>query len=115
MTITEQIRDGIIILGLTGSFMGESESSLFQEKKFQLLEAGRNKIILDLSEMTMINSAGLGSLIAALVSTRDRGGDVRLARLNKTVAYVIEKVHLDTTFRIFESVEDAVSSFAHRP
>ncbi|HET9131664.1 MAG TPA: STAS domain-containing protein [Terriglobia bacterium] len=111
MTINERMQDGVAVLALVGNFVGETESSLFQEKKFALLEAGRNRIVLDMSGLTMINSAGLGSLIAALVSTRDRGGDLRLAALTKSVAYIIEKVHLDTTLKVFESVDGAVGSF----
>lgn len=95
--------------------MGELDGSRFQEKKFHLIEANHVRVVLDMTELTMINSSGLGSLIAALVSTRERGGDVRLAGLNKTVAYVIEKVHLDTTFRIFETVADAAASFNQLP
>lgn len=111
MTITEQLRGKVIVLGLNGSFMGEPEASLFHKKKYQLLEANRIRIVLDFSETTMINSSGLGSLISALVSIRDRGGDLRLARLSKTIDHVIQKVQLDKIFRIFETVEEAVSSF----
>jgi anti-sigma B factor antagonist len=111
VTITEQLRGTVMVLGLNGSFMGEPETSLFHEKKFQLLEANRITIVLDFSETTMINSSGLGSLISALVSVRERGGDLRLARLSKAIEYVIQKVQLDKIFRIFETLEQAVSSF----
>ena len=111
MTITDQFRGKVIVLGLNGSLMGEPEATLFHTKKFQLLEANQIRIVLDLSEMTMINSSGLGSLISALVSIRDRGGDLRLARLSKTIDDAIQKVQLDKIFRIFETVEEAISSF----
>ncbi len=113
MTITEQFRGKVVVLGLKGNLMGEPEASLFQEKKFQLLEANRTKIVLDLSQMTIINSAGLGSLIAALVSTRTKGGDMLLAGASKSIDYVIQKVQLGKVFKIFETVEEAVSSFEH--
>lgn len=111
MTISEQIDGNVAILALKGRLMGEPETSSLQEKKFQLLEANRTNIVLDLSGLTMVNSAGLGSMIAALVSTRDRGGDIRLARMSKSVEHVIGKVQLDSVFRIFKTVEDAVASF----
>lgn len=111
MTITEELRGKVVVLGLNGSFMGEPEASHFHKKKFQLLEANQIRIVLDLSATSMINSSGLGSLISALVSIRDRGGDLRLARLNKTIDYVIQKVQLDKIFKIFDTVEQAVTSF----
>ena len=85
MIITEQLHEKVVVLGLKGSFMGEPEASFFQEKKFQLLEANRVNIVLDFSELTLINSSGLGNLISALVSTRGRGGDIRLAGVNKSI------------------------------
>jgi anti-sigma B factor antagonist len=114
VTITEQLRGEVIVLGLNGSFMGEPEASLFHKKKFQLLEANQIRIVLDCSKTTMINSSGLGSLISALVSIRGSGGDLRLARLNKTIEYVIQKVQLDKIFRVFETVEEAVTSFEQK-
>jgi anti-sigma B factor antagonist len=111
VTITEQVRGPVTVLGFSGSFMGEPEATQFHQKKFQMLEANRIRIVLDLSETTMINSSGLGSLISALVALRERGGDLRLAKLNKTNEYVMKKVQLDTIFKIFETVDQAVASF----
>lgn len=111
MTITEQLHGKVIVLSLNGNFMGEPETSQFHKKKFELLEANQMRIVLDFSATPMINSSGLGSLIAALVSLRERGGDLRMARLNKTIDYVMQKVHLDKIFKIFSTVEEAVSSF----
>ena len=111
MTIAEQSHGSVSVLGFHGSFMGEPEATLFHQKKFQLLEASRIRIVLDCSKMTMINSSGLGSLISALVTFRDRGGDLRLAKLNSVLESVIQKVQLDKIFRIFGTVDEAVSSF----
>jgi len=113
LNITEQLREGVVVLRLRGPFTGEPESSEFQKKKYELLESTKNKIVLDLAGTTMINSAGLGTLISALVSFRDSGGDLRLARLNKTIDDVIQKVQLDKVFKIYDTVEKAVSSFGH--
>jgi anti-sigma B factor antagonist len=112
MTITEQVRGDVIVLGLKGRFMGEPEATLFHQKKYRLLEAKSIRIVLDLSGIAMINSSGLGSLIAALVTIRDRGGDLRLAALSESVDFVIHKVKLDKVFKVFRTVEEAISSFS---
>ncbi len=91
--------------------MGEPEASLFHKKKFQLIEAKQISLVLDCSEMAMINSSGLGSLISALVSLRALGGDLRFANLSETINFVIQKVQLDKVFRIFGTVEEAAMSF----
>ena len=114
MTITEQVHDKVVVLALKGTFMGEPEATLFQEKKFQLLEENRSKIVLDLSELTLINSSGLGSLISALISTRHKSGDLRLANVSKLIDYVIQQVNLGKIFKIYKTVEEAVASFKEK-
>ena len=111
MTLTEEVRGTVTVLGFVGNFMGEPEASVFQSKKYQLLQENRTRIILDFSQTTMINSAGLGSLISALVSVRAKGGDLRFASLSKSVDEVIKRVNLDKIFMVFETVPQAVSSF----
>ncbi|MGH2568033.1 MAG: STAS domain-containing protein, partial [Bacteroidota bacterium] len=111
VTIIERVDGDVTVLGFQGTLMGEPEASMFQQKKFQLLEAKRNMIVIDLYELKMINSYGLGTLISALVSARNRGGDIFLARVSKDIDYVIKTVQLGKVFKIFETVEEAVASF----
>ena len=111
MKITEQSKGTVIVVGLHGSWMGEQESAAFQEKKFQLLEANKVNIVLDLAELSIIDSSGLGNLISALVPTRNKGGDIRLAQVNKHVQHVIKVVQLERIFKIFATVDEAVASF----
>jgi anti-anti-sigma factor len=105
------MRDDVVVLGLQGTLMGEPEASQFQQKKFQLLESQKTKIILELSELKMINSYGLGTLISALVSARNRGGDIRLSGVSKDIEYVIKTVQLGKVFRIYDTLDEAVKSF----
>ena len=110
LTITQESIGEVTVLSLKGSMMGEPETSEFHELKFQLVESGRTKLVLDLHELKMINSYGLGALIAALVSTRKKNGDIRLARVSKEIEIVIETVQLGKVFKIFESVDQAAAS-----
>jgi anti-sigma B factor antagonist len=111
MTFSEELRGDVTVLKMQGSFLGEPETSQFQSTKFRLLEAKHNRIVLDLSELKVMNSSGLGTLISALVSTRNGGGDIRLSRLTGAVKEVIKNVQLDRIFKIFETAEQAVDSF----
>lgn len=111
MTIAEESFGDVTVLILVGTLMGEPEASEFQRRKFDLLEANRKKLVLDLSGLKLINSYGLGTLIAALMFTRKRGGDIRLASVSNVISHVIQTVQLDKIFEIFETVEEAVQSF----
>ena len=111
LTITQESIGEVAVLKLKGTMMGEPETSDFHEQKFRLLDSGRVNLVLDLSELKMINSYGLGALIAALVTTRKKGGDIRLAHVSKEIDQVIETVQLDKIFKIFRTVEQAATSF----
>ena len=110
LTITETSIGDVSVLSLKGTLMGEPETSEFHERKFRLVESGRIKLVLELSELKMINSYGLGALIAALVSTRKKGGDIHLASVSKDIDYVIQTVQLGKIFKIFRTVEEAATS-----
>jgi anti-sigma B factor antagonist len=111
LTIAEESIGEVVVISLKGTLMGEPETSEFHEHKFRLVESGRTKLVLDLSELRMINSYGLGALIAALVSTRKKSGDIRLARVSKEIDYVIQTVQLGKIFKIFPTVQEAATSF----
>ena len=58
-----------------------------------------------------VDSAGVGVLIAKYLSVRRKGGDLKLLRLSPRPLHVLEISHLRTVFQVFDSEEDAVSSF----
>jgi anti-sigma B factor antagonist len=64
-------------------------------------------IVLDLSQLTFIDSTGLGVLVGAQRRARETGGEVRLAGAAPGVQRVLEVTGLDTVFGVFPSVDDA--------
>ena len=82
MTIYEERRGSVGILSLNGSFVGKPGASLFERAIFGLLKDDCTSIILDLAELKFIDSAGLGAIIAAMVSVGRREGALKLADCN---------------------------------
>ncbi len=72
-----------------------------------LVSAGTVKIVVDLAGTTFLDSSGLGALIAALKTTRQAGGDLRIARPTEAVTTVLELTNLDRVLRPRDSVEEA--------
>jgi anti-anti-sigma factor len=62
-------------------------------------------------DLTLIDSAGIGALVAACVRSRRRGGDVKLLRLNDRNRHALEVTRLDSVFQAFDAEEAAVASF----
>lgn len=74
------------------------------------IEGGHVRLVLDLSQVEYMSSAGLRELVSALKKVRGTG-DLRLARPSPRVQEVLEMAGLDTIFQIFASRDIAMSSF----
>jgi anti-sigma B factor antagonist len=75
------------------------------------IDAGNINVVLDLSSVDYMSSAGLREIVTALKKTKRATGDLRLAQPSDRVREVLEMAGLDTIFRIFTSQSEAVGSF----
>ncbi len=76
-----------------------------------LVENGRYNLVLKLSEVHYMSSAGLRSIVTALRECKKHGGDVRLAQPSERVSEVLSLAGLDSLFQVFDDVTAAVGSF----
>jgi anti-anti-sigma factor len=110
VTITDEQRGEVAILNLRGSFIGSSGVSMFEKAIFPFLNKEIKWIVLDMHLVRAIDSAGLGSIVSAMVSIKRRGGALKLARVNGEIERVLTNMHLDKVFTIYESVSAAEES-----
>jgi len=87
----------------------------FRRHIHDLLDRGRMKILVDLAGVTYIDSSGVGMMAAKLKTVRDKGGDIRLLRLNTRGHRLFSVAKLHTAFEIFTDEAMAVRSFQLRP
>ena len=73
----------------------------------ETVASGQTRIVVDLSQVTFIDSSGLGALISGLKSTRQGGGDLRLADVPEQVMTVLRLTNLDRVLRVHPTVVDA--------
>ena len=111
LVINQQEREGVIILGLSGRLVFGEECDAFDQQVKDLLAANKNKIILNLEEVSYCDSVGLDSLVKALVSAEDRNGDVKLVKPSQRVQDLLDLTKLNTVFDIHTSEEEALASF----
>ncbi|MCG6962678.1 MAG: STAS domain-containing protein [Acidobacteria bacterium] len=76
-----------------------------------LVNSGRVKLIIDLSALSFIDSAGLGALLTAFKTAGAAGGQLVLCGLSQPVKSIFELTRLDRVFPIFDTQEEAVGSF----
>lgn len=88
-------------------------ASDFRAMLLSLIEQGHRRLVVDLTDVSFIDSSGLGALVSALKTLKrsDHGGDVRLARVQPPVVSLLEIIRLNRVFTTYPTVEQAVESF----
>lgn len=86
-------------------------ASQFGEALLSEIESENVQIVLDLSGVDYMSSAGLREIVSALKKAKRKSGDLRIAEPSERVQEVLEMAGLDTIVRIFPSQTDAVSSY----
>jgi anti-sigma B factor antagonist len=110
LNITHNQIDGVSVVHLSGAIFFDQDSSSLRVQVKDLL--GKSpQIVLDLGNVTRIDSSGLGTLVALYVSARKVGGDIKLANLGNHIKEALRITRLVTVFDIFDKTEDAVASF----
>ena len=111
MDIKERVVESVSILDLSGKIvLGEGDVQI-KERIRDLLSDGQRKILLNLGDVSYIDSAGLGSLISSYATTKREGGQLKLVNLTKRVQDLLAITKLITVFDTFESEKEAVASF----
>jgi anti-sigma B factor antagonist len=107
---TRQFQD-VIIVDLIGQIKFGEGSSVLRDTVKDLLAKGHRKILLNLGEITYIDSGGIGELISAFTSTRNQGGELKLLNLTKKVNDLLQITKLYTVFDIRDDEADALAAF----
>ncbi len=112
MTIQERRTGPVTILALSGRLVFEDGDGLLRQRVDDLVASGHVRLIVDLTDLDYVDSAGIGVLIAKYLSVRRKGGDLKLLRLSSRTHHALEITHLLTVFETFDTEEEAVNSFA---
>lgn len=111
LKITNREVNGVTVLDLDGRIvLGEESNALREAVRNQLGGTGK-KIVLNMKNVTYIDSAGLGTLVAAFHSARNQGATLKLANLGSKFQEVLQVTKLITVFDVFDNEAAAVSSF----
>ena len=109
--MTSKEVDGVSVVSLSGRIVLGEESSALRERVKSLLAAGKKKIVLNMSNVTYIDSAGLGMLVAAHVSAKNVGAALHLSNLGTKFHDVLQLTRLLTVFSVYDSEAEAIQSF----
>jgi anti-sigma B factor antagonist len=109
IAIEKQI-GSVITVRLTGRLDLMSAGALKQRLN-EVVADGGVRLVIDLVDVSFIDSSGLGALIGGLKAARLAGGDLRIARANEQARVVFELTRLDRVLPLYASVEEALADY----
>lgn len=111
---TVRDKDGVSIVDLSGRIVLGDGSQIIRDTVKGLLEKGQKRILLNLAEVTYIDSAGLGELVGSFVTTTNQGAKLKLLNVAKRARDVLQVTKLYTVFETFDDEAKAIASFRTR-
>jgi anti-sigma B factor antagonist len=110
-TITTRQNGDVCILDVSGKITLGDGSVVIREAVKKLVADGTKKIVLNLGDVTYIDSSGIGELVSAFTSVSNTGGNLKLLNLTKRVQDLLQITKLYTVFEVFNDEASAVASF----
>ena len=112
LKMTNREVDGVAVVDLDGRIVLGEETSALRDKVKGLVAAGKKKLVLNMGNVTMIDSSGLGALVAAYSSAKSGGASLRLCNLGSHTNELLQMTKLLTVFEVSNTEADAVRSFS---
>jgi anti-sigma B factor antagonist len=111
LNIKERQNGDVTILDLSGKITIGEGSVQLREAVRGLLDNGKKKILLNLGDVSYVDSSGIGELVSSYTTTNNQGGQLKLLNLTKKIQDLLMITKLLTVFETHDNEEAAVASF----
>ena len=112
MQLEQRIVGNVAIVKVTGDItLNKGGDVLLKDKVQSLLQQGQKNLLIDLAEVSYVDSAGLGELVQAYATSKNRGGSLKLMNVTRRLRDLLVVTKLLTVFETFDSEATALSSF----
>ena len=101
---------GVVVLALSGTMTMGTQLQQFEWAVEELAKNKQNKVVLDMSLVTYLDSSAIGVLVASTVAVRDSGGQLRLAGVTDRVSMIFRMTGIDSVLKIDTTKDEAVST-----
>jgi anti-sigma B factor antagonist len=105
---TRQVGEVTVVDAVGRITLGEGASTF----RDTLAGGGKKKLLLNLGEVSYIDSSGIGEMVSGFTTVTNAGGQVKLLNLTKRVKDLLQITKLYTVFEVFEDEATAVRSFS---
>ncbi len=103
--------NGVTVVDMSGRITLGEGSVILRDTVRDLLSKGNKKILLNLGDVTYIDSSGIGELVSAFTSVRNQGGELKLLNLTKKVHDLLQITKLYTVFDIKDDEAAAIAAY----
>ena len=110
MEITTEKTNGVIVLKVEIDVLDAGNTNAFKAAISPLLN-GNNRVLLDLTKLTFIDSSGCGNLLSCYNQMKNRGGMLKICGVREQVLEIFDLIRLDRIIDIFKTKEAALKEF----
>ncbi len=111
MKVTTRQVDGVTVLDLSGRITLGEGSVTIRDAVRDALAKGNKKILLNLGDISYIDSSGIGELVSAYTTVKNASGELKLLHLTKRVHDILQITRLFTVFDVQSDEHTAIHSF----
>jgi anti-sigma B factor antagonist len=113
MEFETQIKDDVVVLRVNGDItLGKGSDVILKDKVNSLLQQGHRKLLLDLGQVSYVDSAGLGQLVQIHATTTRQQAALKLLNVTKRLRDLLVVTKLLVVFDTYESEPEALASFS---
>ena len=114
LDLRNRVVEGVTIIDVSGRIVFGDDTDQLRASVRQFLSNNAPKVILNLAEVTYVDSGGIGCLVGLFTTARAAGGDLKVTCPNERVRHVLEITRLLPVLGVFHTETEAVSSFQQR-
>ena len=112
MQIGERVIGDVVIGDVAGKVtLGDGGDVALRDKMRSLIQQGQKKVLLNLGEVSYVDSAGLGEIVQSYASVTKNGGKLKLLNVTKRIKDLLSITKLLTVFECHDNEADALKSF----
>ena len=112
MTIDTRTGNGVTILDIHGKITIGEGSAEIRNTVRDLLQAGRKKILLNMGDVSYVDSSGIGELVSSYTTVTNQGGDLKLLNLTNKLKELLAITKLLTVFDSYNDEQEALDSYS---
>jgi anti-sigma B factor antagonist len=112
MNISERAVGDVMIVDVSGKVtLGDGGDAMLKDKMGSLVQQGQKKVLLNLGDVSYVDSAGLGAIVQAYATLNKNGGSLKLLNATKRIKDLLSITKLLTIFETYDNEPEAVRSF----